>query len=174
MNEIEQTLAQVKNFQFIHEHLLSSGQPTPEELQLMKDYGVTSVINLAPSTSANFLPHQDQLCLDIGLNYLHIPIGMDTPSAEQCLLVLDLIDHLVEQQVVWVHCDNNQQVSSLMYLYRQYYMQMDMATAHELLEQVWEPNATWTGLIHAIGVQLQGRRATQELQQSLISANHFA
>ena len=65
-------------------------------------------------------------------------------------------------------------VSSLMYLYRQFYMNLDMPAAQELLHQIWEPNETWTGLIHSITLQLQGRKATQELQQSLINSNHFA
>ncbi len=61
-----------------------------------------------------------------------------------------------------------------MYLYRQFYMNIDMPTAQEYLHQIWEPNATWTGLIHAVTVQLQGRKSTQELQYSMIHPDHFA
>ena len=89
------------------------------------------------------------------------------------LLVLDLIDHLVKEQMVWVHCTQNYHVSCLIYLYRQYYMNMDMPTAQEYLHQLWEPNETWTGLIHAVALQLQGRKATHELELSLIHPNNF-
>lgn len=65
-------------------------------------------------------------------------------------------------------------VSSLMYLYRQYFMDVDMPTAQELLHQIWEPNETWTGLIHAVGLQLQGRKATEDLQHSLMNADQFS
>ena len=65
-------------------------------------------------------------------------------------------------------------VSSLMYLYRQFYMNVDLPTAQEMLHQIWEPNETWTGLIHSISLQLQGRKATQELQQSLNDVDHLA
>ena len=85
-----------------------------------------------------------------------------------------MIDHLVQEQMVWVHCSKNFRISSLMYLYRQYYMNIDMPAAQELMHQIWEPNETWTGLIHAVSLQLQGRKSTQELQQSLIHPNHFA
>ena len=64
-------------------------------------------------------------------------------------------------------------VSSLMYLYRQFYMNVDLPTAQEMLHQIWEPNETWTGLIHSISLQLQGRKATQELQQSLNDTDHL-
>jgi len=152
MNEIETALSQIENFQFIHDHLFSSGQPTTEQLRLIKEYGVSTVINVALTDSNHHLLHEDKI---------------------QCLLVLDLIDHLVKEQMVWVHCTQNYHVSCLMYLYRQYYMNMDMPTAQEYLHQLWEPNETWTGLIHAVALQLQGRKATQELELSLIHPNNF-
>lgn len=58
-----------------------------------------------------------------------------------------------------------------MYVYRQFYMNMDMSTCQDLLHEIWEPNETWTGLIHSITLQLQGRKATLELQQSLQQTN---
>jgi len=174
MNDIENGLSQIENFQFIHEHLFTSGQPSAEQLQLIKEYGVTTVINLALTDAGKHLDNEDRICLELGLNYIQLPISWDMPSDEQCLLALDMIDHLVQEQMVWVHCCKNFRASSLMYLYRQYYMNADLPAAQDLMHQVWEPNETWTGLIHAVSVQLQGRKSTQELQLSLINPNHFA
>ena len=170
MNDIETQLSQIKNFQFVHERLFSSGQPTAEELKQIKEYGIGTVINLAESDAEHALPHEDKICLDVGLNYIQLPILWETPSSDQCLLLLDLVNHLLESQMVWVHCSNNSHVSSLMYLYRQYFMDVDIATAQDLLHDIWKPNETWTGLIHAVSLQLQGRKATQDLQQALESA----
>ncbi len=170
MNDIETQLSQIKNFQFIHERLFSSGQPTAEELKQLKEYGIGTVINLAESDAEHALPHEDKICLDVGLNYIQLPISWETPSSDQCLLLLDLVNHLLESQMVWVHCSNNNHVSSLMYLYRQYFMDVDIATAQDLLHDIWKPNETWTGLIQAVSLQLQGRKATQDLQQALESA----
>lgn len=170
MNDIETQLSQIKNFQFIHERLFSSGQPTAEELKQIKEYGIGTVINLAESDAEHALPHEDKICLDVGLNYIQLPISWETPSSDQCLLLLDLVNHLLESQMVWIHCSNNNHVSSLMYLYRQYFMDVDIATAQDFLHDIWKPNETWTGLIHAVSLQLQGRKATQDLQQALESA----
>lgn len=170
MNDIETQLSQIKNFQFIHERLFSSGQPTAEELKQIKEYGIGTVINLAESDAEHALPHEDKICLDVGLNYIQLPISWETPSSDQCLLLLDLVNHLLESQMVWVHCSNNNHVSSLMYLYRQYFMDVDIATAQDFLHDIWKPNETWTGLIHAVSLLLQGRKATQDLQQALESA----
>ena len=174
MSELEQALSEVTNFQFIHEHLFSSGQPNAEQLKIIKEYGITTLINVALSDAENQLEHEDKLCLDLGLNYVQMPISWEMPSVDQCILVLDMIDHLVKEQMIWVHCSENYHVSSLMYLYRQYYMNIDLPTAHERLHEIWEPNETWTGLMHAVALQLQGRKATRELQISLMKADHFA
>ncbi|MGL3045046.1 phosphatase domain-containing putative toxin [Acinetobacter pecorum] len=173
MNDIETALSQIENFQFIHEHLFSSGQPTIAQLQLMKEYGVSTVINVALTDSQQHLPHEDKICLELGLNYIQVPLSWETPSDNQCLLVLDLIDHLVKDQMIWVHCSQNHHVSCLMYLYRQYYMDIELPHAQQHLHKIWEPNETWTGLMHAVALQLQGRKATQELELSLINPNHF-
>lgn len=174
MNQLESELNHVAHFQFVHEHLFSSGQPTAEQLKQIKEYGVDTVINLAFSDTEPHLENEDRICAELGLNYIQVPILWEMPTDEQCLFVLDLIDHLVQQKMVWIHCTENNQCSSLMYLYRQYFMDIDMPTAQELLHQVWEPNETWTGLIYAVGLQLQGRKSTHELQQSLMSADQFS
>lgn len=173
MTSLEQSLAQIPTFSVIHEHLFSSAQPSIEQLKLIKEYGCSTVINLALSNAPNHIENEDRICLDLGLNYIHIPIDWETPSAEQCLLVLDLINHLVQNEIVWIHCTKNDRSSCLMYVYRQFYMNMDMPTSQDLLHEIWEPNETWTGLIHSITLQLQGRKATLELQQSLQQADHL-
>ncbi|NUG24073.1 protein tyrosine phosphatase family protein [Acinetobacter lactucae] len=173
MTTLEQSLSQIPAFSIIHEHLFSSAQPSVEQLKLIKEYGCSTVINLALTNAPNHLENEDRICLDLGLNYIHIPIDWETPSAEQCLLVLDLIDHLVQNEIIWVHCSKNDRSSCLMYVYRQFYMNMDMPTSQDLLHEIWEPNETWTGLIHSITLQLQGRKATLELQQSLQQADHL-
>ena len=167
MNAIEQELSQIPHFQYIHPQLFTSAQPSPEQLTQIKAYGVDTVLNLAIHQDAPEFEHQDQYCLEIGLNYLQIPLDWAQPPAEQCLFVLDLISHFVKDKVVWVYCNNNKRVSSLMYLYRQYYMGIDLVTAQQQLHQIWEPDNTWTSLIHGVGLLLQGRRSTEELEQAL-------
>ncbi|OTG65126.1 protein tyrosine phosphatase family protein [Acinetobacter silvestris] len=174
MNDIETELTQIPNFQFIHEHLYSSGQPTAEQFKHIKEYGVDTVINLAFTDADSHLQHEDKICAELGLNYIQLPILWETPADDQCLFILDLLAHLVQNKMVWIHSNQNRSVSSLIYLYRQYFLDMDMPSAQELMHQIWEPNETWTGLIYAVSLQLQGRKATQDLQQSLMHVDQFA
>ncbi|WP_445115620.1 protein tyrosine phosphatase family protein [Acinetobacter sp. WZC-1] len=173
MNDIENELTRIPGFQFVHSHLLTSAQPSADQFRQIREYGVDTVINLAFSDADLRLDNEDKICVEIGLNYIQVPILWETPADDQCLFILDMIDHLVQEKTIWLHCAKSYRVSSLMYLYRQYYMDMDQAAAHELMQQIWEPNETWTGLIHAVALQLQGRKATRELQQSLMHVDHF-
>lgn len=173
MDHLQQVLCKTPNFQYIHERLFTSGQPSAEQLKHIKEYGVNVVLNLALTNASEHLDNEDRICLDLGLNYIQLPICWDLPDAEQALFVLDTIDFLVKEHQVWVHCAKNYRVSALMYLYRQYYMNMDMPHAQHLLHQVWTPNDTWTGLIHSVELLLKGRKATQELQQALLQTQHF-
>ncbi|MGB8808707.1 MAG: hypothetical protein WCD17_04995, partial [Acinetobacter calcoaceticus] len=51
MTTLEQSLAQIPTFSVIHEHLFSSAQPSIEQLKLIKEYGCSTVINLALSNA---------------------------------------------------------------------------------------------------------------------------
>ncbi len=170
MNAIERELSQIPHFQFIHDHLFSSGHPSAAQLAQIKAYGVDTVINLAICEAQPDGLQQDQQCIELGLNYIQVPIDFEQPAIDQCLLVLDLIQHLARDKMLWIHCKDNQRASCLMYLYRQYCMQIDMPTAQAYLHEIWEPNNTWTGLMHGVALQLQGRQATQDLEQSLLQA----
>ncbi|MCF8998716.1 protein tyrosine phosphatase family protein [Acinetobacter nectaris] len=167
MNNLENALCQIPKFQYVHEHLFSSGQPTESQLQQIKEYGISTIINLALNDSPKHLNNEDKICLDLGLNYIQLPLSWDMPNTDQALFALDTIDFLVRDQTVWVHCSQNKRASALMFLYRQYYMNLDISIAQPYLEQLWEPNETWIGLIHSVALQLKGRKATQELQQEL-------
>ena len=59
MNEIENALSHIENFQFIHEHLFTSAQPSAEQLKLIKEYGVTTIVNLGLSDAKQHLTHED-------------------------------------------------------------------------------------------------------------------
>ena len=163
--ENQNILEQISHYVPVHEHLATSGQPTAEQLEWIKAEGFTTVVNLALTDASNHLALEDRICLELGLDYVQIPLLWDQPSTSAGLLVLDLIDHLVTEQKVWLHCALNMRVASLMYLYRQFYMGMSLPEADVLLEEIWQPDETWTGFIHALRLQLQARQSTREIQQ---------
>lgn len=164
-DHLETALQQIVAYAPIHAHLATSGQPTAAQLLLIKEMGYQSVINLALSDASNHLPNEDRICLDLGLDYLQFPLLWDAPNPSMGVLILDLLHFLVQEQKVWLHCAKNFRVSSLIYLYRRYYLGVDEEHAQHALAQIWQPDETWTGFMHAIQLQLQARQSTNELSQ---------
>ncbi|MFS4128539.1 hypothetical protein ACMDMP_03995, partial [Acinetobacter baumannii] len=66
MTTLEQSLSEITAFSIIHEHLFSSAQPSIEQLKLIKEYGCSTVINLALSNSPDSIKNEDQVCLEYG------------------------------------------------------------------------------------------------------------
>ena len=165
MDELEQALREIPQFAAVHAHLCSSGQPSAADLAQIKAYGFSTVMNVALSNAEPHLALEDQICLELDLNYIHLPLAWETPNAEQALLILDLLHCLVQEQMVWLHCAKNYRVSCLMALYKQYYLQQPIEQIHDDLHAIWQPNETWTGLMHSVGLLLQGRQSTLEMNQ---------
>lgn len=154
----------ILNYQKVHEYLYTSGQPSAAQFEQICQAGVNTVINLALTDASNSLLRdgisEDRIVQELGMNYVQLPLLWDRPCPVQALLVLKLIHYLIEQQgqTVWVHCAKNWRVASLMYLYRQFYMNIPIDQAEILLHQIWEPDATWTGLLHAVDMQLKAEK----------------
>lgn len=142
------------HLQPVHGCLITSGQPSPAALIQIREAGFQNIINLALQDASNTLPNEDRLVLEQGMDYYQLPLLWEQPSVSQGLVILELVHHLREQPT-WLHCALNKRVSCLIYLYRRYYMRMDLPTAHELLEQIWQPDATWTGWMFAVEQQLK-------------------
>ena len=160
----------ILNVQKVHGNLYSSGQPTLAQLEILAQAGVSTVINLALIDASNSLlkegAHEDRIVIELGMNYIQLPLLWDCPSACQALFILKAIHHL-RDQLILVHCAKNWRVASLMYLYRRFYMQIPIDQAQELLHQVWQPDETWSGLINAVAMQLQTEQQQAELMQEI-------
>lgn len=147
-------------YQAVHPGLHTSGQPTAAQFADIRAAGVDVVVNVALTNASNGLIHQgqfeDKIVLDLGMDYVHFPLVWDQPSATQALTVLKYI-HYMQGQTVWLHCAKNMRVSCLMYLYRIHWLGYSMEEAEHYLHQIWQPNATWTGLMHAVGMQAQAQ-----------------
>ena len=154
-------LSGILSVQKVHDSLYSSGQPTAAQLELLAQAGVCSVVNLTLNDdTANLLAksqQEDRIVLELGMQYIHVPLLWDCPSANSALFALKAIHHL-QDQLVWVHCTQNRCTASLMYLYRRFYMHMPINEAQDLLHKVWEPDETWSGLINAVAMQLQAEQ----------------
>jgi protein tyrosine phosphatase (PTP) superfamily phosphohydrolase (DUF442 family) len=164
MNESQNThstpddlaLSNILAFHFVHENLATSGQPSFDELNIIANAGFQIVINLALTDASNVLFGEDRRVLELGMDYINLPLLFDRPSYSQALCLLDLLKSL-QHQKVWLHCALNMRVSSLIYIHRVHHLMMDESDAKALLNQIWTPNAEWSEIIQRLDMHFLGQ-----------------
>jgi hypothetical protein len=64
----------ILNYRYISNKLTTSGQPTAQELSLIKHLGFPTILNLAPSNASNALPDEQAIVTALGMEYVNIPV----------------------------------------------------------------------------------------------------
>ena len=98
----------------------SSGQPTREQLPLIKEAGYERVIYIAFSTVGPAIPEEDQLIKELGLDYLHIPVDFNNPTARDFNAFADAMQREPDMKTL-LHCQVNARATAFSFLYRVIY-----------------------------------------------------
>jgi uncharacterized protein (TIGR01244 family) len=133
----------------IDNRITTSGQPENSDFEEIAARGFKTVINLALPTSDNAIPEEGAIVTSLGMNYIHIPVVWEAPQVEQFQLFSALLETLPDDRI-WVHCAMNMRVSCFMYLHNRRTAAMPEHQARSLMNQVWEPDETWTGFMEEI------------------------
>ncbi len=138
----DKQLTQIYNFLRINDHLISSGQITAEQTQLLKPAGVQLVINLATPDKANDYADEAYRVTRQGISYLQIPVAWDKPTFNDLDLFFTVME-ASQNHTVLVHCMANYRAAVFIYLYTTIRGQVEEATARATLEEIW-PAKAWT------------------------------
>ena len=126
--------------------LATAGQPRPEHFPVLAKSGYEAVINLAMPSSPNFLPDEAALCAASGLQYTHLPVEWEHPTAQNLQDFFSCMDALQDRKV-FVHCALNMRVSAFVFLYRVIRLGETVEVASKDLHHIWQPNETWQRFI---------------------------
>ena len=135
------SVSKILNYIQISDSVSTSGQPSPDQFEVIAKAGFTTVINLAMPDSTNALPDEGGFVSEASMNYFHIPVPFDAPLAKHLDLFLTLMDAL-ENEKVWVHCVVNWRVSAFM----QHYQKTTLKRADKdcvSIHKSWEPDKIW-------------------------------
>ena len=105
------------NFKQFSENIFTSGMPSKEQLEDSKNFGVQTVINLAPHTVHDAIPDEENIVNSLGLEYINIPVDWNTPTESNLTKFMDIMDNKTND-IVYVHCQANFRASSFVTLYR--------------------------------------------------------
>lgn len=135
-------LDDITNFRQYSPLLASSGQPDRSQFEMLRDAGFERIIFLAPYDSHGSFEEEADIVPALGIEYVHVPIDWDRPTASDFGAVAAAIDADPDKKTL-LHCQVNFRASSISFLYRVIRQGVPVASAKEDLDSVWVPNDTW-------------------------------
>lgn len=142
-------LSDISNYREYSTTFSSSGQPTEKQLALLKEAGFERIVYIAFSNSGKALANEDVLVKELGMDYVHIPVTWDQPTAADFYAFAGAMQRLRDRKTL-LHCQVNYRASAFSFLYRVLYDDVPIAKAKADMNTVWEPNETWRKLIFEI------------------------
>ncbi len=142
------SLVGITNYREYSPNFASAGQPTAEQFQAIRDNGFERVIYIAFSNNPNAVPNADQIVKGLGMDYLHIPVDWNNPTARDFYAFADAMQR--DDRKTLLHCQINARATAFSFLYRVIYEDVPVAVAKADMNSVWQPNETWRDLIFSI------------------------
>ena len=140
---------EIVNYREYSPTFASAGQPTEEQLPAIRDAGFERVVYVAFSDQSRSLANEDRLVKALGLEYVHIPVDWEAPTASDYHMVAAALRDNQSRKTL-LHCQVNYRASAFSFLYRVLEEGVDLAEAKEDMNSVWTPNATWRDLIFEV------------------------
>lgn len=142
-------LSEISNFREYSPGFASSGQPTGEQLELLKSEGFERIIYIAFSDSGNAFANEDVIVKKLGMEYVHIPVIWESPTVADFYAFADVMQRYPDKKSL-LHCQVNYRASAFSFLYRVLYQDVPVAVAKADMNTVWQPEETWRLLIFFI------------------------
>ena len=139
-------LSTIYNFRSLGDNLGTAGQPTPAQLQSIRDAGFRAVVNLALPTSDNAIPNEHSLVTGLGMAYVHIPVDFKAPTTQDFSAFCRVMDAFSDRPI-FVHCAANMRVSAFLFLYRVLHKNIPASEAQRDLHAIWQPDEVWSQFI---------------------------
>jgi protein tyrosine phosphatase (PTP) superfamily phosphohydrolase (DUF442 family) len=144
--EPEPGLAGIRAFIAIDDVLATSGQPTREQVRMLRAAGFDSVLNLAVATSEGALPDEPELVRSHGMEHAHVPVDFERPTDADVEAFFAVMERWRGRRVL-VHCALNMRASAFVFLWRVLRCGEDRGVAQRRLNAVWQPDGAWAVLL---------------------------
>lgn len=142
-------LSDISNYREYSPNFASSGQPTKEQLELLRDEGFERIVYIAFSNSGKAFADEDVVVKELGMDYVHVPVIWDQPTAADFYAFAGSMQRDADRKTL-LHCQVNYRASAFSFLYRVIYRDVPVAEAKADMNTVWQPNETWRNLIFEI------------------------
>lgn len=156
--ETTPTLSTLTNYQKNAPFMYSSGLPDASHLSLLKEEGVTHVIDLIPGNRASEILTTSEL----GLDYFNVPVDWEGPTLANFLNYAAFMQSVdVKEDKVLTHCKLNWRGAAFTYLYRINVLGESEQNAKKDLMAIWHPNPTWYAFMNEVITHYNGVNGKQ-------------
>lgn len=129
--------------------LATSGQPREDQFAAIAAAGYEVVINLALHDDPRYsLPDEPGVVRGLGLEYVHIPVKFDAPTAGALKSFFRAMETYKHRRI-WLHCAANMRVTAFLGLYRHLREGWSEKQAFELMNEIWQPDHVWSSFIRS-------------------------
>jgi protein tyrosine phosphatase (PTP) superfamily phosphohydrolase (DUF442 family) len=107
------------NQQIVDKTLVTSGQPSIENLKSLKENGFTAVVNISPKDTKNYISVEGQIVGEQDLTYVHLPMDCSNLQVSQYETIKGILNSLrYSESKILVHCGANIKSSGFVHIYR--------------------------------------------------------
>jgi len=147
----ESELQDIYNYREYSPMFSSAGQPSKEQLELLKGSGFERIVYIAFTNSGKAFADEDQLVKKLGMDYVQIPVDWEHPTRGDFYAFAGSMQTGSKKRTL-LHCQANYRASAFGLLYRVIYEGVPLADAKRDMNSVWQPNETWRQFIfHVLG-----------------------
>jgi protein tyrosine phosphatase (PTP) superfamily phosphohydrolase (DUF442 family) len=146
-----QSIEAIYNYKKADEKIITSGQPSEEQLRAIAAAGFDAVINISTNAPHYALPDEEGLVRKLGLMYHYLPVAWDNPTVENFADFVALMQQLSGKKIL-LHCAANYRVSAFYSLYAMTKLGWSEAQADSYVNSMWQPseNQQWQLFIDTI------------------------
>jgi uncharacterized protein (TIGR01244 family) len=149
---------EIYNVREVDDRLITSGQPTEDQLRAVAAAGIDTVVNLAPHDAGNALPDEPGLVRALGMAYRHVPVVFANPTEEDFADFEQVMAGLPPESRTLLHCAANFRVSAFYGLYAVKHLGWSVEQAEAFRAPIWEGSdyPVWEAFISRMQQPLPG------------------
>jgi len=149
---------EIYNTRVVNDHVITSGQPTEDQLRGAAADGIDTVVNLAPHDSENALPDEAGLVRALGMTYHYLPVVWTNPTEADFAAFEQVMTELPPESRTLVHCAANFRVSAFYGLFAMKHLGWSVEQAEAFRAPIWSGSdyPVWESFISQMQRQLTG------------------
>jgi uncharacterized protein (TIGR01244 family) len=149
---------EIYNAREVDDRLITSGQPSEDQLRAAAAEGIDTVVNLAPHDAVNALPDEAGLVHALGMTYHHLPVVFANPTEGDFAAFEQVMAELPPDSRTLVHCAANFRVSAFYGLYAMKHLGWSVEQAEAFRAPIWDGSdyPVWEAFISQMQQRLTG------------------